>query len=187
MTTRMTQSIQRRMSPASVPTSLAISTRGDMHESCGASRATGPPIVHEVLRSPGQPLDVTTGSFIAPRFGCDFSRVRVHTDPPAADAARSRQMNFTTVALRRPSYSLEIDNPGSETVTPLEEGGSKETPAPKPAATSSCGEVITWVPKSPVPTDITADSAVEFAGKIDQALGGNPHTNISVSFASDID
>src|SRR6267154_6327812 len=39
-----------------------------------------PPIVHEVLRSPGQPLDRATRSFMEPRFGHDFSRVRVHTD-----------------------------------------------------------------------------------------------------------
>ena len=48
-----------------------------------------PPIVHEVLRSPGQPLDTTTRAFMEPRFGYDFSRVRVHTDAHAADSARS--------------------------------------------------------------------------------------------------
>ena len=39
-----------------------------------------PPIVHEVLRSPGQPLDTATRSFMEPRFGHDFSRVRVQMD-----------------------------------------------------------------------------------------------------------
>lgn len=39
-----------------------------------------PSIVHEVLRSPGQPLDRETRVFMEPRFGRDFSRVRVHTD-----------------------------------------------------------------------------------------------------------
>lgn len=38
-----------------------------------------PPIVHEVLRSPGQPLDAGTRAFMEPRFGHDFSQVRVHT------------------------------------------------------------------------------------------------------------
>ena len=46
-----------------------------------------PPIVHEVLRSPGQPLDAATRSFFEPRFGHDFSRVRVHADGEAAGAA----------------------------------------------------------------------------------------------------
>jgi len=51
--------------------------------------SAAPPIVHEVLRSPGQPLDATTRAFFEPRFGHDFSRVRVHTDSPAGDSARA--------------------------------------------------------------------------------------------------
>jgi len=47
-----------------------------------------PPIVHEVLRSPGQPLDKATREFMEPRFGHDFSHVRVHTDAKAAESAR---------------------------------------------------------------------------------------------------
>src|SRR5437870_4678698 len=34
-----------------------------------------PPIVHDVLRSPGQPLDEETRAFMEPRFGYDFSQV----------------------------------------------------------------------------------------------------------------
>jgi Domain of unknown function (DUF4157) len=48
-----------------------------------------PPIVHEVLRSPGQPLNAATRAFMEPRFGHDFSRVRVHTDARAVESARS--------------------------------------------------------------------------------------------------
>jgi len=47
-----------------------------------------PPVVHEVLRSPGQPLDPKTLSFMEPRFGHDFSKVRVHSDEKAAESAR---------------------------------------------------------------------------------------------------
>lgn len=47
-----------------------------------------PPIVHEVLRSPGQPLDAATRAFMEPRFGHDFSQVRVHTDKRAMKSAR---------------------------------------------------------------------------------------------------
>ncbi len=46
-----------------------------------------PPLVHQVLRSPGQPLDATTRAFMEPRFGHDFSSVRVHTDTSAAESA----------------------------------------------------------------------------------------------------
>jgi hypothetical protein len=45
------------------------------------------PIVHEVLRSPGQPLDAATRAYMEPRFGHDFSQVRVHTDAQAAQSA----------------------------------------------------------------------------------------------------
>jgi Domain of unknown function (DUF4157)/L,D-transpeptidase catalytic domain len=48
-----------------------------------------PPIVHEVLRSPGQPLDRETRAFFEPRFGHDFSQVWVHTDARAAESARA--------------------------------------------------------------------------------------------------
>jgi hypothetical protein len=48
-----------------------------------------PPIVQDVLRSPGQPLDSTTRAFMEPRFGHDFSKVRVHTDAKAAESARA--------------------------------------------------------------------------------------------------
>ncbi len=50
---------------------------------------TAPPIVHEVLRSSGQPLDPATRAFMEPRFGRDFSGVRVHTDGKAAQSAQS--------------------------------------------------------------------------------------------------
>lgn len=48
-----------------------------------------PPIVHDVLQSPSRPLDVTTRAFFEPRFGMDFSAVRLHTDEKAAQSARA--------------------------------------------------------------------------------------------------
>jgi hypothetical protein len=36
-----------------------------------------PPIVHQVLRSAGQPLDAETRSYMEPRFSHDFSQVRI--------------------------------------------------------------------------------------------------------------
>ncbi len=46
-------------------------------------------IVHEALSSPGQPLDAGTRAFMEPRFGHDFSQVRVHTDRQAAQSAQA--------------------------------------------------------------------------------------------------
>lgn len=54
-----------------------------------AGHAEAPPVVHEVLRSPGQPLDTATRAFMEPRFGHDFSRVRVHSDAKAAESAQA--------------------------------------------------------------------------------------------------
>lgn len=48
-----------------------------------------PAIVQDVLHAPGQPLDAETRSFMEPRFGNDFSNVRVHADDRAAASARS--------------------------------------------------------------------------------------------------
>jgi hypothetical protein len=56
-------------------------------EASGRDPATVPPIVHDVLRSPGQPLDPATRAFFEPRFGHDFSRVRVHAGEQAAESA----------------------------------------------------------------------------------------------------
>ncbi|HEX4294564.1 MAG TPA: DUF4157 domain-containing protein [Rhizomicrobium sp.] len=47
-----------------------------------------PPLVQDVLSSPGQPLDGAARAFFEPRFGRDFSDVRVHTDERAAETAR---------------------------------------------------------------------------------------------------
>ncbi|MCA1552909.1 MAG: DUF4157 domain-containing protein, partial [Chloroflexi bacterium] len=51
--------------------------------------ATIPPIVHDVLRSSGQPLDARTRTMMGSRFEHDFSRVRVHRDARAAESARA--------------------------------------------------------------------------------------------------
>jgi hypothetical protein len=48
-----------------------------------------PFIVSEVLTSPGRPLDPSTRAYMEPRFGHDFSRVRVHTDTRASESARA--------------------------------------------------------------------------------------------------
>lgn len=54
-----------------------------------ATAATAPPIVGEVLRSTGTPLEAGTRAFFEPRFRHDFSDVRVHTDARADESARS--------------------------------------------------------------------------------------------------
>ena len=70
--------------------------QGDEVERVQAKRVTGgekgcsavPPAVHEALRSAGRPLDPTVRSFMEPRFGHDFSRVRIHSGATADRSAR---------------------------------------------------------------------------------------------------
>ena len=60
------------------------------HVGSGDLRQTAvPPIVNEVLRSPGRPLDTATRSLMEQRFGHGFSRVRIHTEAQAAESARA--------------------------------------------------------------------------------------------------
>jgi len=57
----------------------------------GPARPAGsaPPVVHDVLRGSGRPLDSGTRAFFEPRFGQDFSHVRVHTDDQAQRSAQA--------------------------------------------------------------------------------------------------
>lgn len=57
-----------------------------------------PPIVHEVLSSSGEPLGTATRAFFEPRFGQDFSRVRIHADDRAAASAQTLAARAYTVA-----------------------------------------------------------------------------------------
>jgi hypothetical protein len=51
----------------------------------------------ESLRSGGQPLPKSGRDFFETRFGCDFSRVRIHTGDQAAEAARMARARAFTV------------------------------------------------------------------------------------------
>lgn len=65
--------------------------------SSGLERAAVPPIVHEVLCSPSQPLDSAVRGVMESRFGHDFSSVRVHTDQRAAQSAATVAAHAYTV------------------------------------------------------------------------------------------
>jgi hypothetical protein len=48
-----------------------------------------PPIVRDVLHSPGQPLERDTQAFLESRFGMNLDRVRLHTDVASGRSARA--------------------------------------------------------------------------------------------------
>lgn len=60
------------------------------------SQPGAPPSVNEALSSPGLPLDPATSAFMEPRFGHDFSRVRVHSGSAAEQSARDVNANAYT-------------------------------------------------------------------------------------------
>ena len=67
--------LQRSAFPAKPPEPRAP------HSSRRGNAAGGvPPIVHEVLSTPGKPLEPATRDYFELRLGRDFSHVRVHTD-----------------------------------------------------------------------------------------------------------
>ncbi len=66
-----------------------------------ADPAEVPPIVYDVLRSPGQPLDAQTRAFFGPRFGHDFSRVHIHTS--------GLQAQQTGLAINEPHDAAEAE------------------------------------------------------------------------------
>ena len=65
--------------------------------SANAAPATAPPTVSDVLSSPGQPLDSATRAFMEPRFGYDFSGVRIHAGDKAAASAQALRASAYTV------------------------------------------------------------------------------------------
>jgi hypothetical protein len=56
-----------------------------------------PEIIHDVVSSPGIPLDHKTRNFFEPRFGYDFSNVKVHTGNKAAFSSESINAHAYTV------------------------------------------------------------------------------------------
>jgi hypothetical protein len=70
-----------------------------------------PPIVHDVLRSPGQPLGAGAHAFIEPRFGHDFSQVHVYANTKATESAL---LGSTLSSPLKPSVEKaapEVSNP----------------------------------------------------------------------------
>lgn len=53
----------------------------------GKVSKAAPPAAHPAVRTPGAPLDAAARAYFEPRFGHDFSAVRVHADGEAAASA----------------------------------------------------------------------------------------------------
>lgn len=62
-----------------------------------SASASVPASVHAVLGSPGRPLDPAIRAFMEPRFGHDFSQVRIHQNRAAIESARELKALAYTV------------------------------------------------------------------------------------------
>ena len=62
-----------------------------------SKEAAIPSIVNKVMHQTGHPLDVSTRSFMEPRFGVDLSQVRIHADALAAKSAAALAARAYTV------------------------------------------------------------------------------------------
>jgi Domain of unknown function (DUF4157) len=90
-----------RMSNPGAAVAPAVSGGAKVQMKAAGPGAAGgidaPPVVQKALRSAGQPLDAATRAFMEPRFGHDFSHVRVHADEKAAESAQALQARAYTV------------------------------------------------------------------------------------------
>jgi len=100
--------------PAAPPTSLLAAVPAQLSRKCSAceeeerlqrkpiravenSTTEAPSIVHDLLRRPGESLNAPSRAYFEPRFGHDFSQVRIHADEEAAESARSVNAQAYTV------------------------------------------------------------------------------------------
>jgi hypothetical protein len=69
-----------------------------------------PPIVHQVLGSPGQPLDAATRAFMEPGFSHDFSEGTSEVPPIVHDVLRSpgQPLDATTRAFMEPRFGHDF-------------------------------------------------------------------------------
>ncbi|MBA2434607.1 MAG: DUF4157 domain-containing protein [Chthoniobacterales bacterium] len=88
---------QGQRSPALSCQCVPANARLQRRAANDAAPAIAPPIVHQVLRSPGQPLEESTRVAMEARFGHDFGRVRIHSDSSAADSAQAVDAHAYTV------------------------------------------------------------------------------------------
>jgi hypothetical protein len=87
--------------PSSLPTPFSVG-----HSPSTVSEL--PPIVHEVLHSPGRPLDPSTPAFMEARFGHDFSRTPVRAAGPGIPQAK------LMIGQPNDQYEQEADRMASE-------------------------------------------------------------------------
>src|SRR5438552_18754596 len=96
MANRMRIPVRRETQRAaqSRPSPRIPSARRAIDEAAGSP---APSSIEDTLQSSGRPLDACTRAFMEPRFGRDFSSVRVHSGPIAERSAQDVNAHAYTV------------------------------------------------------------------------------------------
>lgn len=103
MRTRVTRSEPVRRADAVSPLASSRRVQGPSRDATNAALLHAPEtdrvpeIVRDVLNSPGRAVGAATRAFFEPRFGHDFSRVRIHDDAQARASARAVDAQAYTV------------------------------------------------------------------------------------------
>jgi hypothetical protein len=86
-----------RMPKSQQPSRAHESLQTKRVQASDTGQTAAPPIVDEVIASPGQPLDPATRAFMEPRFGVDFGQVRIHANQLAAQSTQAVSARAYTV------------------------------------------------------------------------------------------
>ncbi len=141
-----------------------------------------PPIVHAVLGSSGHPLDADTRGFMEPRFGFDFSAVRVHTGTQAGESARAIQAQAYTaghhVVLGAGRSGADRRLLAHELAHVVQQGGQADSSTVRRQTASTAEYIpVTGAPEHQ-PTNESKDKA-EVLGRldVDDLFQNNPDTS----------
>jgi hypothetical protein len=199
---RVANQVMRMTAPGMVQRSSTCQNEGKLQRKCAeceeekktglqrkeASRGPqfAPRSVHDVLNSPGHPLDSGARAFMEPRFGYDFSQVRVHHDQSASESARDVNALAYTVG-KHTVFSAGQYVPGSssgqkliahELVHVIQQSGSQPSVLARQQADEQDTSTTTATPMDAglpggVSTSPTPDDSAQGASVASQ-LGGNP-------------
>jgi len=173
-------------SPPSVnvsPATLARPTIQRRRSNGDSSLDDVPGAVDSVLSKPGQALDATTRRYFEPRFGHDFSRVRVHVDDTAANAVDAHAFTVGHHVV----FNTNQYRPGSESGRRLlahelthvvQQGAVDGSTSPNAASLSrKAASVLQRKPKAPYPAKVRSVEQIKDKGKKDKAFA-DQYTNV---------
>jgi hypothetical protein len=135
--------------------------------------ASAPPIVHDVLRSPGQPLDAPTRAFMEPRFGHDFGDVRVHVGGKADESAKAvRALAYTVgrdIVFGADRYKTSTTEGrrllAHELTHTMQQSGGKPTGTATGFSSDSAAPTVQSQPVQVARQDVGADAGAPDAGE----------------------